>query len=328
MRVNCILPVAILTPTFWGGAGTQTPRTTTRACIGWDAWCVENRRKSGISRRHAPGHPSVRSDARPQRDAIRPYLRTWMSGRLHPMFTTRQSNNQEIVDYIGLLRSRGYVASFAKQRLSASLKAQHVADISASFSQVIAYFNSAEQASIQIKPVLQYYGILNLVKGLCGLKTPDGDEQESVNDHGLRRDRWNDHLVREVPNFLDLEVVTTTRKGGAFQQAIGRAWHRNVVDVESMYPGQPWRNTFIQQLGTPAFAEPKSCIRLRDVLARSRYVADTFATVVGESSKIHPVHMVAGSGQVGLYPAHWARAGCCSRGRCCSSIRCGSRSIR
>ena len=230
-----------------------------------------------------------------------------MSGRLHPMFTTRQSNNQEIVDYIGLLRSREYVAAFAKQRLSASLQAQHIADIAASFSQGIAYFNSAEQASIQIKPVLQYYGILNLVKGLCGLKKPDGDEQEAINDHGLRRARWNDHLVREVPNFLDLEVVTTTSKGGAFQQAISRAWHRNVVDVESMYPGPPWRITFIQKLGTPGFAEPKSCIRVRDVLARSRYVADTFATVVGESPRIHPVHMVAGGGQVGIYPAHWAR---------------------
>ena len=223
------------------------------------------------------------------------------------MFTTRQSNNQEIVDYIGLLRSREYVAAFAQQRLSASLTAQHIADIAASFSQGIAYFNSAEQASIQIKPVLQYYGILNLVKGLCGLKTPDGDEQETVSDHGLRRDRWNDHLVREAPNFLDLEVATTTSKGGAFQQAIRRAWHRNVVDVESMYRGPPWRITFIQQLGKLAFAERKTCIRLRDILARSRYVADTFATVVGESPKIHPVHMVGGGRQVGLYPAHWAR---------------------
>ena len=79
------------------------------------------------------------------------------------MFTTRQSSNQEIVDYIGLLRSREYVAAFAKQRLSASLTAQLVADIAASFSQGIAYFSSAEQASMQIKPMLQYYGILNLV---------------------------------------------------------------------------------------------------------------------------------------------------------------------
>ena len=229
-----------------------------------------------------------------------------MNERLHPMFTTRQSSNQEIVDYIGLLRSREYVAAFAKQRLSASLTAQLVADIAASFSQGIAYFSSAEQASMQIKPMLQYYGILNLVKGLCGLKTPTGDHQESVTDHGLRRDDWNSRLAGEEPDFLDLEVVTTTRKGGAFRQVISRAWHRNVVDVESMYRGPPWRITFIQQLGIPRFAEPNSRIRLRDVLARSRYVADTFATVVGDSPKIHPVHMVAGSGQVGLYPVHWA----------------------
>ena len=223
------------------------------------------------------------------------------------MFTTRQSNNQEIVDYIGLLRSREYVADFAEQRLSVSLEARDVANIAASFSQGIAYFNSAEQASIQIRPLLQYYGILNLLKGLCGLKVSTKEEQESIISHGLNRYRWNAQLAGEEHVFINLEVVTTKSKGGAFRQAISRAWHRNVVDVESMYPGPPWRITFIQQLGIPGFTEPESRIQLRDVLARSRYVADTFATVFGDSPKIHPVHMVAGSGQVGLYPAHWAR---------------------
>lgn len=225
------------------------------------------------------------------------------------MFTTRQSSNQEIVDYIGLLRSPEYVAAFARKRLSVSLTPQTVANIAASFAQGIAYFISAEQASIQIKPILQYYGILNLVKGLCGLRTPPEEGPIHVRSHGLSRDSWDTRLARESPEYLDLEVVTTTREGGAFRQAISRAWHRNVVDAESMYRGPPWRVTFIQQLGTPKFVQPNSRIRLREVLSRSRYVADTFATVAGESPRIHPVHMVAGSGQVGLYPAHWAN-GC------------------
>ena len=50
-------------------------------------------------------------------------------------------------------------------------------------------------------------------------------------------------------------------------------------------------------------------IRLREILTRSRYVADTYASVVGESSKIHPVRIVAGSRKVGLYPMRRKRNG-------------------
>ena len=51
-------------------------------------------------------------------------------------------------------------------------------------------------------------------------------------------------------------------------------------------------------------------IRLREILARSRYVVDTYATVVGESPKIHPVHLVAGAGNrnMGLCPLRWHRS--------------------
>ena len=218
------------------------------------------------------------------------------------MFTIRQSSNQEILDYIGLFRSQEYIKAVAKQRLKAPLQEHTVANIAASFAQGLAYLSSADQASMQIKPMLQYYGILNLIKGLCGLKPPADGRIVPVTNHGLWRENWDSYLTGESGHFLDLEVVSARPDTGAFQQAIASAWHRNVVDAESMYPGPPWRITFIQQLGTLQLAEPDTRIRLRDLLACSRYVADTYATVVSESPKIHPVHMIAGSGQVGLHP--------------------------
>ena len=222
------------------------------------------------------------------------------------MFITRQSSNQEIVDYISLCRSREYITAIAEQRLTVQLQDHTIADIAASFAQGLAYFSSADQASMQIKPMLQYYGILNLAKGLCGLKTPADETEVPVTSHGLQRVNWDPHLTGERLHFLDLEVVAKGGNRGAFGQVIAKAWHRNVVDVESMYRGPPWRITFIQQLGGLQLANSSTPIRLRDVLARSRYVADTYATVVSESPKIHPIHVVAGSGQVGLYPVRLA----------------------
>ena len=223
------------------------------------------------------------------------------------MFTTRQSSNQEIVDYIGLFRSQEYIAAIGREKFSAPLPERNLADIAASFVQGLEYIKSADQASLQIKPMLQYYGILNLVKGLCGLRYRDKGRSVPVSTHGLQRHSWDSHLTKEKLSFLDLEVVTTKAESGAFAQVVSRAWHRNVVDAESMYPGPPWRITFIQQLGTLQLSKPGARIRLRELLARSRYVADTYATVTGESPKIHPVHMVAGSGQVGLYPVRLSR---------------------
>ena len=223
------------------------------------------------------------------------------------MFTTRQSSNEEIVDYIGLFRSQEYIAAVARERLPAPLPDRTLADIAASFAQGLEYMNSADQASLQIKPMLQYYGILNLVRGLCGLKYPDDRRSVPVSTHGLTRHSWDSHLTGKKLDLLGLEVVRTRAESGAFARVISRAWHRNVVDAESMYPGPPWRITFIQKLGTLQLAKPGARIRLRELLARSRYVGDTFATVVGESPKIHPVHIVAGSGQVGLHPVRWSR---------------------
>lgn len=51
-------------------------------------------------------------------------------------------------------------------------------------------------------------------------------------------------------------------------------------------------------------------IRLHEILARSRYLADAYVTVVGDSPKIHPVNLVAGAGNrnMGLCPFRWHRS--------------------
>ena len=106
---------------------------------------------------------------------------------------------------------------------------------------------------------------------------------------------------------MDLQVVTTKAESGVFGQVVSRSWHRNVVDAESIYLGPPWRITFIQKLGTLLMCKPGARIRLREILAKSRYVADTYETVTGESPKIHPAHLVAGTGKVGLHPMRISR---------------------
>ena len=223
------------------------------------------------------------------------------------MFTNRQSSNQEIVDYVGLFRSQEYISAIGREKLPAPLADSNLAEIAASFAQGLEYLKSADNASLQIKPILQYYGILNLVKGLYEIKRPNQNQRAQRSTHGLQRHSWGSLLTKKKLNVLDLELKTTKAESGIFTQVVSCSWHRNVVEAESMYPGPPWRITFIQQLGTLQICKPGSRILLREVLARSRYVADTYAAVTGEAPRIHPVHMVAGSGQVGLHPIRISR---------------------
>ena len=72
--------------------------------------------------------------------------RSCESKTVGPMFTTRQSSNQEILDYIGLFRSQEYIKAIAKQRLKVPLQEHTVANIVASFAQGLAYLSSADTA--------------------------------------------------------------------------------------------------------------------------------------------------------------------------------------
>ena len=99
------------------------------------------------------------------------------------MFTTRQSSNQEIVDYIGLFRSQEYILAVSRERLPVTLSQKEIADIAASFAQGLEYMNSADQASLKIKPMLQYYGILKGISNNthlpCGLESLKHVNQQS-----------------------------------------------------------------------------------------------------------------------------------------------------
>lgn len=100
-------------------------------------------------------------------------------------------------------------------------KAQHIADC---IRQAEAYFKTASVSDLSIKPLILYYGMLDLVKALMlfgdNALTLDDDtlKLEGLNSHGLTHATKNAHDVTirdDVNNLLEEFCYTSSRSGGS-----------------------------------------------------------------------------------------------------------------
>lgn len=93
--------------------------------------------------------------------------------------------------------------------------AGRIRDIAANFVQGREYFLNAERSSITVRPLLHYYGVLALTKGLILLISSKKDSSALKPSHGLTNLNWMGTLFGSPENFGDLTVAIT--KGTFFE---------------------------------------------------------------------------------------------------------------
>ena len=82
----------------------------------------------------------------------------------------------------------------------------HAREITSSFIHGRAYFEAALTSAATVKPLLLYYGISNLTRGLCLMLTQGLRETQLRASHGLQTSEWKESLNKPNPEFASINV--------------------------------------------------------------------------------------------------------------------------
>ncbi|BEH23800.1 YaaC family protein [Burkholderia pseudomallei] len=96
----------------------------------------------------------------------------------------------------------------------------HAREISAPFAHARSYFMSARNADQTVKPLLLYYGVLSLSRGLTLALSRGRREATLAAAHGLSTLQWQNALSADSPDFGALRVAVN--QSGSFSE-LGRA---------------------------------------------------------------------------------------------------------
>ncbi len=103
--------------------------------------------------------------------------------------------------------SRDIVFQTYQKRHGRTPSAGRVRDITANFIQGREYFLNADRSAITVRPLLQYYGVLALTRGLILTISCQKDAAALKPSHGLEHHDWAGTLKNGVASFGDLAVI-------------------------------------------------------------------------------------------------------------------------
>jgi hypothetical protein len=117
-------------------------------------------------------------------------------------------------DVLRDFESQDRIKAAYKRMHGRDIRTEHAREISAPFSHGRSYFDSASTADPTIEPLLLYYGVLNLSRGLTLVLSRSLREAALKPSHGLTCEGWAERLRGKAPEFHALRV--RAGEGGAF----------------------------------------------------------------------------------------------------------------
>jgi hypothetical protein len=111
--------------------------------------------------------------------------------------------------------SKDLVKRFYKQRNNLELNSTKALEITSAFIQGREYFDSYSKADISVQPLLLYYGIVSLTRGLILCIDPKARENNIIPAHGLSLKNVPETF--ETKRYQDLELETSN---GTFKELI------------------------------------------------------------------------------------------------------------
>ena len=193
----------------------------------------------------------------------------------------------DIWDYVSPFESYDYVSRWYGEVHGGTAEPAKVREINAAFAQGRMYFENAKAASMGVKPVLLYYGVLSLCTGLVLCRDREKTESTLAHSHGLSRCGWEDLLAAGINNVLALKI--RGEKRGTFQEVVNIAWHKHISSIFQGKLGSRDTSPYVHDLGKVRFVEDRSCLTLGDLFARSRYTGTGYQDVTNEPSRLHSV---------------------------------------
>jgi hypothetical protein len=108
---------------------------------------------------------------------------------------------------------------------------RHAREIAAPFSHARSYFRSAVDAELTVKPLLLYYGVVSLSRGITLFMSRGLRESALTPSHGLSVRDWSASLNREKPDFGTLRMSVTA--GGSLIDLARATGNRSLLRANS-----------------------------------------------------------------------------------------------
>jgi hypothetical protein len=124
-----------------------------------------------------------------------------------------------------------------KDKYGYSISTAKSKEIASAFTQGREFFKTALEADLSVKPILLYYGILALSRGLILIMDKGARENSIASSHGIKLTNWND--VIKSYNFEDL-VFSMSK--GTFRELIEVT--DNVTYLRANCSGVNWKVGF------------------------------------------------------------------------------------
>ncbi len=109
--------------------------------------------------------------------------------------------------------SRDLIERFIDKKYQRKASARQVSEVSSNIIQSREFFRNAENSNLSVKPLLLYYGVNSLTRGLVLLLNPHLSESSLKPSHGLETINWRQSISEN--NLSDLTVEITN--GGFYE---------------------------------------------------------------------------------------------------------------
>jgi hypothetical protein len=139
---------------------------------------------------------------------------------------------------LSLYESTDLVRGLFQQRHSRELNAEKAREIVSAVAQGREYFSAASEAGLLVRPLLQYYGVLSLSRGLILLLSHNLREASLPQAHGLSSIGWSNVLAADSRRPAELQVEISK---GTFLSMLESTLN---ADVSRLFTG-PYPNQII-----------------------------------------------------------------------------------
>jgi hypothetical protein len=180
-------------------------------------------------------------------------------------------------EQLSLLHSTDFIRKHYRAVFDRELNAGSASEIAAHVAQAGSYFRSAAAADWNVKPLLQYYGVLTYARALILFRT--GRRESALRQtHGLRVGDWSRVVAGSGRSFLDAHVIV---ENGTFSELCDAIGNSELITIElpSRY----------------------SVVAAESVSRPVQGMAMSFADITARMPGLGPVL----SASVGLAPRHW-----------------------
>lgn len=158
--------------------------------------------------------------------------------------------------------------------------AAKISQINACFVQGNEYFSNAALSEMSVKPLLIYYGVLSLSRGVILANNPNKKEESLKKTHGLEPHDWQGTLKGGIKDVLEVRIRCTD---GTFSELV-EVCH-NLNTMHKFLGPTDTKGSDGHNLGEIKFVSDGSFLTLDDLISRVSQTAGMYEELTGRQAK-------------------------------------------